>query len=62
MNDTTRRYPRTLDEAFKGASYAGSIHTPDRRIVGFHALYLDRPITARCARAIMRAFRWVRGL
>ena len=34
VNETIRRYPRTADEAFRDASYAGSIHTPDKRIVG----------------------------
>ena len=33
MTPTTRRHPRTMGEAFKGAEYASAIHhvTPERR-------------------------------
>lgn len=31
----TRRYPRTLAEAFKGADYAGAITTPRNHVIGY---------------------------
>jgi hypothetical protein len=32
---TVKRYARTLDEAFKGPTYAGPITTPRGRVVGY---------------------------
>jgi hypothetical protein len=34
----TRRYPRTLAEAFKGADYAGAITTPRNHVIGWIGL------------------------
>jgi hypothetical protein len=62
MNDTTRRFSRTLGEAFKDADYAGSITTPKRHVIGFHGsmrpvrrhigtvTYLDSSLLARLQR------------
>ena len=33
--NTTRRYPRTASEAFRGADYAGPITTPTGRVIAF---------------------------
>lgn len=32
---STKRYPRTLAEAFKNPDYAGCIELPDRRVTGY---------------------------
>ena len=64
MYYTTRRFPRTLGEAFKGADYASSIETPRHHIIGFgghmrprklpQCQYISNSLWARIVRALRR--------
>ena len=65
MTPTTRRYPRTLDDAFKGARYAGPIETPNGHIIGYGGamrprkklptvVALDNSLLARVMRILSR--------
>ena len=55
--------PRTLDDAFKGASYGSPIEVRGRKIglpPRSNVVYLHNSMTARLGRLVLRLVRWVR--
>lgn len=50
----TRRYPRTLQEAFRDAYSAGCIETPDGRVIGMDPIFLRPSLWQRLVRWLSR--------
>jgi hypothetical protein len=68
MNNTTRRFPRTLGEAFKDSTYASPITKPNGHVIAFEGAMKPKRVRVgkrsmlwRAARVVRELVRWLRS-